>query len=137
MTYLKFIPAALVVIILAFYAGRYTSPKDTAPDAVTATAESTTKSQQHTTTVTTKTPEGAVQTTTTTDITTNAVVDKQSVKTPAAKLWNVSALTQYDMRKDRGLIYGLAVSKQVVGPITVGLFGYESGIIGLSLGVNF
>jgi hypothetical protein len=34
-------------------------------------------------------------------------------------------------------IYGIAVSKDVLGPISIGGFGLTNGVVGISLGLNF
>lgn len=36
-----------------------------------------------------------------------------------------------------GLDYGLSLSRQVLGPITIGIFAFKSGVFGASIGVNF
>lgn len=35
------------------------------------------------------------------------------------------------------LDYGLGVTKPVIGPLTIGIFGFKSGVIGASVGVTF
>lgn len=35
------------------------------------------------------------------------------------------------------LDYGLLVSKPVIGPITIGVFGFRSGVVGAGVGVTF
>ena len=34
-------------------------------------------------------------------------------------------------------VYGAAISKEVLGPVTIGVFGLNNNTVGISLGVNF
>ena len=36
-----------------------------------------------------------------------------------------------------GMLYGLSVNREIIGPITLGVFGLSNGSAGLSLGINF
>jgi len=93
------------------------------------------------TTVTHKERNGDLQVTKTidSDVKVKKTDDKQISIQPAAKTWNVSALAGYDFSKPKDLvpIYGVSVSKQVLGPWSIGAFGLTNGIIGLSIGVTF
>ncbi len=95
------------------------------------------------TTVTSKQPNGDIKVTKTidSDTKTNVKENKQVVETkqPAAKTINISALAGLDFSKPLALtpIYGISVSKQVLGPIAIGAFGLTNGVVGLSLGVTF
>lgn len=88
---------------------------------------------------TVKLPNGETDTTsTTTDNSIKAVTDSTDKTVVAQPKLNVSALVANDF--SRGLLvptYGVSVSKQVLGPFTVGGFGLTNGTIGLSIGVNF
>lgn len=84
-------------------------------------------------------PGGAVDTTTTTIDHTQRVetAAKQvtQVKTPVI---NVSALVSVNFNGNLlSPVYGVSVSKEMIGPITVGAFGLTSGVVGASLGLNF
>lgn len=46
----------------------------------------------------------------------------------------ISALAGTDLSKP---IYGAAVSKEVLGPITIGIFGLSNASFGASVGLNF
>lgn len=143
--------AAGVLILVAFAGGRYSNR------GVSVTSDSTTKTDlivnqdKNTHTVTTtiqeKQPTGAVKTVTTVDTVTDTKTtaqkdtDKTKVETitPAkTSLINVSALVANDF--SRGLLvptYGVSVNKELIGPITLGAFGLTSGIVGVSIGLNF
>lgn len=93
------------------------------------------------TTVTHKDPSGDVKVTRTIDsdikIKTNEV---KQVSVPAApNKTNISALAGYDFTHVRALtpVYGVSVTREVLGPITVGAFGLTNGVVGISLGVSF
>lgn len=50
---------------------------------------------------------------------------------------NVSALVSIDTQNRWTHSYGASVSKQVLGPISVGLFGLTNGTVGASIGLSF
>jgi hypothetical protein len=101
----------------------------------------------HTVTVTTKAKDGTTKITQTQDSDTIDVKDTDTIiqsdtKTdtipPKTNLTNVSALVGNNF--GNGLfapVYGVSVTHQVLGPFTVGAYGLTSGIIGVSVGVNF
>jgi hypothetical protein len=87
-----------------------------------------------------KLPNGEVDTTITKID--NSVIDttvkSQVVSAPNTKNLNVSVLVADDF--SRGLLiptYGVSVTKQVLGPMTVGAFGLTNGTVGVSVGINF
>lgn len=85
-------------------------------------------------------PNGAVDTTTTTiDHTQKTELDKkQEIILAKTSTLNLSALAGNDFSHPQILpIYGLSVSKSLLGPITVGAFGLTNGVVGLSVGINF
>lgn len=66
---------------------------------------------------------------------TNIKVD-QTVTAPARSTLNVSGLAGIDFVKGQP-VYGASVSKELLGPITVGAYGLTNGVVGLSIGINF
>lgn len=50
--------------------------------------------------------------------------------------WQVSALGGMDIHTMTP-VYGVAVSKQFLGPFTAGAFGLSNGIVGVSVGMTF
>lgn len=52
---------------------------------------------------------------------------------------SLSALAGSDLRNLHALVpvYGVAANKELLGPITVGVFGMSNGLAGVSLGLNF
>lgn len=84
-------------------------------------------------------PNGIVDTTTTTvDHSQKTETDNISSVRVQNPTLNVSALVGNDFSKRLiQPIYGVSVSKEVLGPITAGVFGLTNGIVGLSIGINF
>lgn len=94
------------------------------------------------TTVTTKTPAGDVKTVKTVDSNTKSKsTENKQINAPSSptKRLNVSALAGVDLSNLRAVVpvYGVSVTKQVLGPVTVGAFGLTNGVIGVSLGMEF
>ena len=96
---------------------------------------------------TVKTPDGTVKTVEKIDeianVDTTAVTAEQQTKTtdvipPKVNTLNVSALVGNDFSKGIGFpAYGVSVTKQILGPVTVGAFGLTTGVVGISIGLNF
>jgi hypothetical protein len=86
-------------------------------------------------------PDGKKTTTQTTEIDTHVSTDtKKSVDTivPAKKpVLNFSVLAGDQLNSPFKFVYGVSVSKEVLGPINVGLFALTNSTIGVSVGLNF
>lgn len=143
---------ALILIMTAFATGRFSVQKSVVKSTTSLVSDSKTNqnSDTHTqTTITTvKTPDGTVktiqqisqvkdvQTTTTADTT----IHSQTTVTPTkTNTINISALVGNDFSHGLGItpIYGVSASKEILGPITAGVFGLNNGVIGVSVGLNF
>lgn len=140
-SYLKYkIAASLIALALAFASGRY-SVNGTVENKKVSTVVDTDKTD-HKTVVIDKKPTGDIITTITDDIDTKTQ-EKQQVddtKTNVAakrSMVNVSALVANDFVGSFKPTYGVSVSKEILGPITVGVFGLTNGTIGVSIGINF
>jgi hypothetical protein len=92
------------------------------------------KEHDHEVTVIVEDPSGKKTTTITKDTTRKS---KEVVKTIVKPKVNVSALAGVSTTDSRKPVYGISVSKEFIGPITLGAFGLTNGIIGISVGVNF
>jgi uncharacterized membrane protein YdfJ with MMPL/SSD domain len=139
------------VLVVTFALGRYS--KSTAPEIKTAETTKTqehdnkdTNTKTHTVTVAVKKPDGETQTTTTTDTTTIADITKtiQSDETkktdvipPKANLTNISMLVGDQFTNPLVPLYGVSVTHQVWGPLTVGAFGFTNSTVGVSVGLSF
>lgn len=128
-----------VVTILAFCFGRYTASFKQVQEVETKKQDQVV--QVHRTVIRVKNPGGSSTTTETTDSITRSHIDESSshieTTVPKSKT-NVSGLVYVNVPK-RELVpaYGISVSRELIGPITVGAFGLTNGTIGVSLGVNF
>lgn len=92
----------------------------------------------HTVVTRVKSPSGEIKTTVVTDkIETRNTEIARVVSTTSSKTMSVSILAIYDKQRYPSISYGISVSKQVVGPVTVGLFGFDNGTLGASVGINF
>lgn len=58
-------------------------------------------------------------------------IDRSSSKVTVSFLGGIAIASPYLPT------YGVAVTKPVVGPLTIGLFGFQNGLIGASLGLTF
>ncbi len=51
---------------------------------------------------------------------------------------NISALVGNDFSKSLPKpIYGVSFSREFIGPVTIGAFGFNNGLLGVSVGLNF
>lgn len=121
----------LVALALAFAAGRYSVDIDKSTE-----IDETKKTRTDTTIVTVKEPNG--KETTTTVIKEREVTKKELNQTESSTkaILNVSLLGSYDFNRHQPS-YGLSVSKEFIGPVTLGIFGFTNGVVGISVGVNF
>lgn len=108
---------------------------------VSTTTKTEAKETNHTKTVitTVKKPDGTVTTVEQIDSQTKSKVDTIAKISDARKqLTNISLLVGNDFSKS-GIIplYGLSVSRELLGPVTVGAFGLTNGTLGVSIGINF
>lgn len=133
---------AVVALAAVFAAGRYSvkSTKTTETVQIDEKKKEDIKTDTHTVIV--KNPDGT--TTTTIDSHTDThrtdttkTIDQVVQETNKRKTLQVAVLTAYNFNSPAGLDYGLSVSKEVLGPITVGAWGMKSGVVGLSVGMNF
>lgn len=136
--------AVAVVLVLAcvFEAGRRTA--STLCSGTTSDIKTDTSSQKdedkHVVTVVTEEPGGKKTTTVTEDTKTKTVKDStksKEVTVAATKKNNISLLIGYDVRVNSGMSYGASLTHQIEGPISVGVFGLTSGMVGVSIGLEF
>lgn len=136
--------AIVGALVLAFVGGRYSIPQSATTSTEVSKEHDTGKTHTITTTTETKSPSGEVKTVTTTDTvaTTDSTKKQTNTETTvvAAKhsALNVSLLGGYDViHREGSLQYGMSVTKEVLAPLTVGVFGLNNGTLGLSVGINF
>lgn len=140
-------------LLIAFALGRYSAPggQSTASTSTTTQTQTTdtTKNRdthKHTQVTHTKDADGKETTVTVVDEDTTVVTDKKQDKVTdekktevvqARKTLNVSALAGVDVRDLTTPVYGVSVTKEIAGPITIGAFGLTNGVVGISLGISF
>jgi hypothetical protein len=73
----------------------------------------------------------------TTQSTIDTTKDTTKEVTYATAKVTISALAAVNVLSPTGLDYGASVSKPILGPITIGAFGFESGRVGMSIGLTF
>lgn len=137
----------IVGLAATFAAGRYSvSSVDTKSKEVvkTDTQKDTTQDTKKTTTIE-KTPDGKEITTIQEETVTNThkstdKVDQSSTSVVAQprKTLNISGLAAMDFSGHIPTpVYGASISKEILGPITIGAIGLTNGVIGVSIGLDF
>lgn len=127
----KYLLIVLPLLLLAFALGRYSSPKQVSTSE-TQTVDNTIKH-----TVIVKAPDGHEVTTIDEHTVEHQIEKKASVIISKRNVYNVSALAGTQLTHGIQPIYGVSVSKEFIGPIVLGAFGLNNGIVGVSIGVNF
>jgi hypothetical protein len=140
---------AVCALAIAFASGRYSVSYNETTHEVTNTQDTKHKTEVVRTvvhTVTVQEPNGEIKTVTDSDTHTATKEDEQEnqqvtldqTKISTTSKLNISALAGIDTQSlAHPFVYGLSVSKQVIGPITAGLFGLNNGTIGVSVGLSF
>jgi hypothetical protein len=131
----------IVIIVIAFYAGKHYAPTKVETKVITVEVEKT-KVVEKKVIVEKVNPDGSKTTVTTIDTNTekenttasNSTTTKENKK----QSLNVHAMGGLDITNpSNGFIVGAHVSKQLLGPISFGLFGLTNGTAGISLGLSF
>lgn len=141
---------AAISLLASFSIGRYSARSadvKLTEEVKTNSQTNETKNTHTKTTITeTKQPDGADTKVTVIDQVKDDVIAKkddsvtgiQKTVTSKGSTLNISILGANDF--SRGLLvptYGISVTKEVLGPITVGAFGLMNGVIGVSIGLDF
>lgn len=113
------------LLVAAFAFGRYSVK----PQTITKVKEVI----KHQVIVRIKHPDGTSETT----ITTDKETKEKAVTSTSHSKANISALGGVDVTAKLQPIYGIAINKEFIGPITIGAFGLTNGVVGLSIGMNF
>lgn len=131
----------VIIIVIAFYTGKHYAPTKVETKVITVEVEKT-KVVEKKVIVEKVNPDGSKTTVTTIDTNTekenttasNNTTIKENKKQPL----NVHAMGGLDITNPSGgFIVGAHVSKQILGPISFGLFGLTNGTAGISLGLSF
>lgn len=144
----------IISLLGAFASGRYSVPvkiktTEVSTDNKKVDVDSTKDKHKETTTVTVVKPDGSKETTTKiveddkakTDSTVvdNKTDNKETTVTKGSSRLNISVLGGVGLR---GLptitpVFGAHVSKDLIGPVSIGAFGLSDGTFGASLGLTF
>ena len=153
---------SVCALALAFATGRYTVPEKIKVETKIVEVEKKTENKKEdvnqnkhkeTKTVIVEKPTGEKETTTTTvedtktdkssdtaknDTTTKDSTENKDIKLGDSKV-TVSALAgvQYSVGTGVAPVYGACVSKPIIGPVTVGLWGLSNASGGVSVGLTF
>jgi hypothetical protein len=135
---------SVLVVLIAFAVGRWSNRVSTETKTLETKVQSSDLNKNtHTETVITKQKDGSEVTTIRQDTSVNLIkseTDKSKTDTVVKSkdsIFNVSALMSIDIKEKIVPLYGLSVSKEILGPITVGVFGLTNGTLGVSIGMNF
>lgn len=132
--------AGFLMLIGCFYWGRYTAPTKIETKTITIEAEKI-KQHQNTLIVEKINKDGSKETTTRiiTDTNKDTVKTSEQNKLVEKKsALNIYALGGIDITNPAsGFTVGVHVSKQLIGPVSIGLFGFTNKTTGVSLGMSF
>lgn len=132
--------AGLIMLIIAFAWGRYSAPTKVETKTVTVEVE---KIQQHQNTVIVEkvNKDGSKETTTRIITDTNkntAKASEQSKLVEKKSALNVYGLGGLDISNPSGGFFvGAHISKQLIGPVSFGVFGLTNKTAGISVGLSF
>jgi hypothetical protein len=131
----------ILIIVIAFYYGKYSAPTKVETKTITVEVEKT-KVVEKKVIIEKVNPDGSKTTVTTVDTNTETQTDTTSnsstVKETKKPSLNVYAMGGLDVTNPaNGFIVGAHVSKQLLGPISIGLFGFTNKTAGVSLGMTF
>lgn len=136
----------LIVVFTAFAAGRYSAPekiKTVTVEVEKKTKETDTTKEVHRTITTIERPDGTKETTITEDTATekksNTTDDKSLTSTKEitkGSSTTILALLGVDFNSP-GVLYGVSVSRPVIGPISIGVWTFTNKTAGLGIGLAF
>lgn len=130
-----------VLLAAAFAGGRFLSPEKIVTKTVTVEVEKTNTKQDSVVIKVTK-PDGTITETTTTKTETETITNTnnktETITQNKKSSLNVNALAGINVTNPSGgIVFGAHVSKQLLGPISIGLFGLSNGTAGVSVGLQF
>jgi hypothetical protein len=147
---------AAAVILAAYATGRYSAPTKVVTKVQTVEVEKKTDQTDthkniHKTTVThtVKKPDGTTDTTTTTvvdnrdtvktnqtDQSTDTATSSKEVTHDSSKV-TLSLLGGVNVTSPSAVVYGGSISKPLLGPVAVSVFGFTNGMVGAGVGLSF
>lgn len=147
---------ASVLLITSFAFGRWSTPEKVRIETKTVEVEKKTETtdtdrdkHQETTTVEVKKPDGTVETTTKTVLDSRTDQQTKEVQTDSKSTDQVKEVTRGSSPVTVSVLggiqlggpptplYGAAITRPVLGPIAIGLFGLSNRVCGASVGLTF
>lgn len=142
MTPWKWAAVATAALLSAYALGRYTAPEVVKEIIHTIVIEKEIV-DKHKETEIIEHPDGSKETKIIEDYhkTTDKSADSESSKESIRSASKVTVAALYGAQASLSAtftpVYGLSISKPILGPFTVGAFGFSSGVVGLSVGLTF
>lgn len=134
----------LLIAVMFFALGRYTTTSKTITQDKKTDEVKDTQTQKHEVITQVKKPDGSVTTVTVIDTARSTQDNKTSdtltktVEKPRTPITNISLLVSTSTHSFTSPpTYGISINREIAGSITVGAFGLVNGTIGLSIGINF
>lgn len=135
--------ASVALLALAFASGRFLTPEKTKVEVKTVTVEKLVTQVVHQKVYIKENPDGTKETTVVTDTTTDSKTNsKSSDETKESTIRkdriNISVLAGSTFPINLSApIYGVSANKNILGPITGGIWVLSDKTAGISLGLNF
>jgi hypothetical protein len=131
--------AAVIVVVIAYAAGRYTAPEKIKTEIKTVEVEKVVTKVQHKKVVIRENKDGSKETVIITDTKSDekgkSNTDIKNKEVTNKGSFNISVLAGSSVPING--VLGVSATKSVLGPITVGAWGLTNGTAGLSVGLNF
>jgi hypothetical protein len=128
----------LLLLVVCFYLGRYTAPTKVETKTVAVEVEKV-KTNQNVVIVEKINKDGSrvkiTQSSSQTYKNTETSVKNSKVVENKPSV-NIHAMAGLDVLNPKGVVIGVHANKQILGPISLGVFGFTNNVIGLSLGMS-
>lgn len=134
---------AVVLLAISFASGRFLTPEKTKIEVKTITVEKVVTEVVHQKIYIKENPDGSKETTIVTDTNTDSKTNSKSndetkESTISKDRINISVLTGSNFPINLSApIYGISANKNILGPITGGIFALSNKTAGISIGLNF
>lgn len=141
MTTRNIIIISVLALATSFAIGRYLTPERVKTEIKTVTVEKVVVEVKRVVTTVKEKPDGTKETVIVEDSKTNTnensqTVDSKHEETKSKNKLIVAAMAGMNIPVDGQLIYGLEVSKNLLGPIRMGIFGMTNKTAGITLGLE-
>lgn len=133
---------SIAALAVAYASGHYFSPEKIKTEVRTVEVEKIVTKVVHQTITIHEKPDGTKDTTIVTDANTNSTTNKESKDatkevTVSKDRFNISVLAGSTFPLNLSSpIYGISVNRNILGPLTAGIFGMTNSTVGISLGLN-